>query len=131
MTTPIAPSDAAPSIRPGMSSATSMKWAALQDAASAVAALAGLPEERSLPAIRNFPVLIRNAPGWRMRLAEQGIDDLAAVMEPGLAALLAVNARGTDARHAALALWQEFHAARAAILELAPESGALGPQRSA
>lgn len=112
-------------------SATSMKWAALQDAAAVVATLAGLEPERPSPEIRNFPAVIRDAGDWRRESAEKGIDDLAAIMEPGIAALLAVNARGSDAAAPALALWREFHAARAALLALAPPSGSLGPRRSA
>jgi len=111
--------------------ATSMKWAALQDAAAVVATLAGLDPERPSHEIRNFPAVIRDAGGWRRETAEKGIDDLAAIMEPGIAALLAVNARGADAGPPALALWREFHAARAALLALAPPSGDLGPRRSA
>jgi len=98
----------------------SMKWAALQDAAAAVASLAGLEPERSSAEIRNFPAVIRDVGGWRKELADNGIDDLAAIMEPGIAALLAVNARGGDTGPAALALWREFHAARAALLALVP-----------
>jgi hypothetical protein len=45
-------------------------------------------------------------------------------MEPGLAALLAVNARGADPRPAAEALWREFLAARAAVLALLPPAAA-------
>lgn len=112
-------------------SATSMKWAALQEAANVVASLAGLEPERSNAQVRNFPALIRDAGGWRLELAEGGIADLAAVMEPGIAALLGINARGADARPAALALWREFTTARAALLALLPPAGALGPRRSA
>ncbi len=112
-------------------SSTSMKWAALHDAAAAVAALAGLEPERNPPTIRNFPAVIKDAAGWRRELAEKGIDDLAAIMEPGIAALLSVNARGADATAPALALWREFHAARAALLVLAPAAGEMGPRRSA
>jgi hypothetical protein len=112
-------------------SATSMKWAALQDAAAVVATLAGLDPERPSSAIRNFPAVIRDAGNWRRETAEKGIDDLAAIMEPGIAALLAVNARGADSAAPALALWREFHAARVALLALAPPAGDLGPRRSA
>jgi hypothetical protein len=112
-------------------SATSMRWAALGDAASVVAALAGLEPERTSAEVRNFPALIRDAEAWRRERAENGVTDLAAIMEPGIAALLAVNARGADPRPAAMALWREFIAARAAILSLLPPSGALGPRRSA
>jgi hypothetical protein len=112
-------------------SASSLKWAALQDAANVVAGLAGLELERTTPEIRNFPALIRDAAVWRRELAERGIEDMAAVMQPGIAALLGVNARGADPRAAALALWREFTQARGAVLALLPPSGAMGPRRSA
>ena len=109
----------------------SMKWAALQEAGAVVCALAGEEPERSSPEIRNFPAMIRDAGGWRRELAENGVDDLAALMEPGIAALLAVNARGIDATIPARALWREFVAARDGLLALIPASGAMGPPRSA
>jgi hypothetical protein len=112
-------------------SASSLKWAALQDAANVVATLAGLEPERTTPEIRNFPALIREAAPWRRELADSAIADMTAVMEPGIAALLGVNARGADPRTAALALWREFTQARSAVLALLPPSGALGPRRSA
>jgi hypothetical protein len=113
-------------------SATSMRWAALADAANVVAVLAGIEPERPSPEMRNFPALIRDAEAWRREQAENGVADLAAVMEPGIAALLAVNARGTDPRPAAMALWREFVAARSAVLSLLPTSGGgLGPRRIA
>ena len=98
---------------------TGAKWSALHDAAGVVAYLAGLGEQPRTPEIRNFPAALRDAAPWRRRIAQQGVDDLAAIMEPGIAALLAVNARGADARTPALALWREFDAARTALLDLA------------
>lgn len=112
-------------------SATSLKWAALNEVGNVVATLAGLEPERPTPAIRNFPALIRDAEGWRREMAENGVADMAAMMEPGIAALLAVSARGANSAPAALALWREFTAARTAILSLLPPVGALGPMRSA
>ncbi|SRR6478752_6363285 len=112
-------------------SAASLKWAALQDAANVVATLAGLDAERTTPEMRNFPALIREAAPWRRDLAERGIEDMTAVMGSGIAALLGVNARGANARPAALALWREFTQARAAMLALLPPSGKMGPRRSA
>lgn len=109
----------------------SLKWAALQEAGAVVCTLAGEEPERSSPEIRNFPAMIRDGGGWRRELAENGVDDLAALMEPGIAALLAVNARGIDATIPARALWREFVAARDALLALVPPSGALGPPRNA
>ena len=103
--------------------AMSMTWSALQDAAGVVSTLAGLQPEMRKPEIRNFPAMMRDTGGWRYELAKQGVDDLAAFMEPGLAALLAVSARGVSPVPAALALWQEFVTTRAALLALIPPLG--------
>jgi hypothetical protein len=107
------------------------QWAAVQDAAEAVAMLARIAPEEPTRKIRNFPTLIRDVDGWRLSLAKNQLEDIAAMMQPGLAALLATNARGQDATAAALTLWQEFHAAREAVLSLIPDTGAMGPRRSA
>ena len=93
--------------------------------------MARVPNESPDRQLRNFPVLMRDCVAWRRELADNAVADLAAVMEPGLAALLAINARGADPRAAARALWQEFVHARAAILSLLPPSGDHGPRRSA
>ena len=109
----------------------SVQWTALQDAASAVAALGGLAPEKLPPQVRNFPALIKDVGGWRFELASEMIGDLAAMMRPGVTALLAVSARGQDATAAAVTLWREFHHARNAVLALVPQGGDLGPRRSA
>jgi hypothetical protein len=105
--------------------ATGLRWAALAEAASVVATLAGLEPERTATQASDFPELIRDAEPWRRERAEHGVADLAAIMEPGIAALLAVNARGADPRPAATALWREYLAARAAILALLPPRATL------
>jgi len=109
----------------------SVQWAALQDAATAVAAMAGLAAEKPSAQIRNFPALIKDVGGWRLDLANDGVSDMAAMMRPGVKALLAVAARGQDPTPAALSLWREFHQARAALLALVPEQGRMGPLRKA
>ncbi|MXO60405.1 hypothetical protein GRI89_12745 [Altererythrobacter salegens] len=115
----------------GAAGASSRKWAALQEAANVVATLAGLEQERPGAEVRNFPALIKDAAKWRRELADQQIDDMTAMMQPGIAALLGVNARGADPRPAALALWREYVAARGAVLALLPPSGNMGPPRTA
>ncbi|MCY1670468.1 hypothetical protein OVA07_05510 [Novosphingobium sp. SL115] len=102
------------------STALSMKWAALHEAADVVSTLAGAKAEQQRPEVRNFPAIMRDTGGLRYELAQQGVEDLAAVMEAGLAALLAVSTRGRSPAPAALALWQEFIAARTALLTLIP-----------
>lgn len=104
-------------------SAMSMKWAALHDAASVVGELAGFAPEYRKPDVRNFPAIMRDTGGWQHSLAQQGVDDLAAIMEPGLGALMALKARGAPIEAAATALWQEFQSARAALLALVPPLG--------
>ena len=127
----VLPTSGRPLFGQASASAMSMKWSALHDAAGAVALLAGMAAEPMKPDVRNFPAVMRDCGGWRRDLAEQGVEDLYAIMEPGLSALLAVHARGADAAAPALALWQEFHAARNALLGLAPPPGTPLARRSA
>lgn len=125
----ILPGAGRPEFGQASASTMGMKWSALHDAAGIVATLAGLAAEPVRAEIRNFPAVMRDAGGSRRDLAEQGVDDLAVMMEPGLAALLAVHARGINPAPAALALWQEFHAGRNAVLALAQAPGAPAPRR--
>ena len=96
----------------------SEQWAALHDAANAVAGLAGLAAEKAAPEVRDFPAVIADSGGWRLDLARSGVADLAAMMTPGVRALLAVSRQGQDPTAAALTLWREFHHARSALLAL-------------
>jgi hypothetical protein len=100
-----------------------IKWTAVHEAAAAVAEIAGHPPEYRAPDVRNFPAIMRDTGGWRLRLAQQGVDDLAAILEPGLAALVALHGSGAPAGAAAQALWQEFQNARAGLLALIPPLG--------
>ncbi len=103
--------------------AMSLKWTALHEAAAVVSNLAEMPPEYRTPDIRNFPIIMRDTGGWRYVLARQGVGDLAAMMEPGIAALLAVQTQGGPTLAAARALWQEFKSARGALLDLVPPLG--------
>ena len=107
------------------------RWAALEEAAGVVATLAGVEPGARSSGEDDVPAQLRRADPWRRERAEEGVADLAAIMEPGLAALLAVNARGADPRPAAMALWREFVAARAAIVTLLSPNGARGTHLSA
>ena len=120
-----------PSQRKSAMSSLSVEWTALQDAAAAVAAMANLAPERPSPEIRNFPAIIRDIGGVRLKLAQQAIADMGAMMRPGVQALLAVRARGQDATAPALTLWREFHHARAAVLAMVPAAGTMGHMRRA
>ena len=111
--------------------AITMRWAALTEASRVVAMLAGVTVARPAREIRDFPALMRDGDPWRREATERGLEDLAAIMEPGLAALMAINARGADCQAAAQALWAEFAEARNALVSLLPPSGAMGPRRCA
>jgi hypothetical protein len=99
------------------------RWTAIHEAGGAVAALAGRALGAAGDEIHSFPALIREAGEWRREEAEKGVSDMAAMMEAGLSALLAVNSRGADPGPAAEALWREFEDARNSILALLPPSG--------
>lgn len=112
---PIGPAPAGDS---GAADSTARTWAALHDAAFVVATLAGMAQSPLAADLRDFPAAVARAPRWRREMAEQGVEDLVAIMEPGLAALIAVHGRGGDAGAPARALWHEFTAARDALLGL-------------
>ena len=101
----------------------SLKWTALHEGAAVVSNLAEMPPEFRKPEERNFPIIMRDTGGWRYAFAQQGVGDLAAMMEPGIAALLAAHGQGGPTLAAAQALWQEFKSARAALLALVPQLG--------
>lgn len=100
-----------------------MRWAALHNAAAAVASLAQLPPEQLAGEPRSgealdFAAIIARLPDWKASLLDHGLDDVAAFMQSGLAALIAVKADGREPAAAAAALWAEFDHARASLLDL-------------
>lgn len=96
------------------------KWRALSDAATAVAAAANLRCVAMGSAAQGFPAAINALGGWQLAQVEQGLDDLVAIMEPGVAALLALHQRGADCTAPAEALIGEFNRARETLLNLLP-----------
>jgi hypothetical protein len=96
------------------------QWALLHGRAAELALLARIaPETVAEP----FVPLAETARGWQLSLAAQGLADIEAMLNAGLAALATLTSRGQDPAAPALALWREFHAARASVLaalQLAP-----------
>lgn len=117
--TPISFDSAAPFGFAPDSGSTAARWSAVTDAARVVAALAGLSDQDLAAEPGGFLAALGVAPRWRRDLAEQGVEDIAAIMEPGLAALIAVHRAGGDASVPARALWWEFAASRDALQALA------------
>ena len=95
------------------------RWQDLHTQAEQLAKLAELSPEPFAGAVAAFPAQIGEADEWQRELAWQGIDDIDAMMRPGLAALATLKQRGAAASAPALALWREFYSARGAVMALA------------
>lgn len=92
------------------------RWKELHEQADRLAALAGLAPEAPDDAQEAFSARLCAASEWQRELAWQGIEDIDAMMRPGLAALATLTEREQETAAPALALWREFHAAREAVL---------------
>lgn len=89
--------------------------AALHGQAATLAMLARIAAEPAQAGLAITTVVARAQP-WQRTLVARGIADCGAMLESGLAALATLSGRGQDTSAPALALWREFHAARAAML---------------
>lgn len=95
------------------------RWSALHEAGQEIGALAALAPEPFAGALADFPQRVEARGGAHLALAQEGITDLDAMLQPGLLALRNIHARGQDTTAPALALWREFHALRQALLDIA------------
>lgn len=102
----------------------SKRWRELHALGQLVAAKAQLGTEPFEGRIAAFPDRILDAAPWNQELADQALEDMDAILQPGLTALQAIEARGHDTTAPALALWREFYHARECLLGLAPEASA-------
>lgn len=90
---------------------------ALHGQAAALAMLARIAPEPAEIGGELGAVIARAAP-WQRTLAAQTVSDCAAMLDTGLDALGTLARRGQDTSAPALVLWREFHAARAAVVNL-------------
>lgn len=65
-----------------------------------------------------MPTMLGEATEWQRELAWQGLEDIDAMMRPGMAALSSLEGRGQDVTAPALALWREFFNARGAVMSV-------------
>lgn len=93
-------------------------WERLHAKAAQVAALAQLSPEPLDGPLARFPGELDRAPPWQRALAQQGVEDIEAMMRPGLAALEIVTQRQGATTAPALALWREFYNARRAVMAI-------------
>jgi len=96
------------------------RWLALHEAAAVVGTLAAAGPLVETAESSRFPEAISAFGGWRLSLAEQGLEDLTMILRTGISALLAARERQAPIEAAARALWQEFVAARDGLLALCP-----------
>ena len=112
------PKDNETSVREGM---LEEQWNAVRDAAGAVAMLAGIAHDEAPTQEAEFSALVQRQTEWKLALAEQGVADLAAIMQPGVQALLSIHAAGQSAQAPAQILWNQFALARDGLLTLIEE----------
>ncbi|MEL7445298.1 MAG: hypothetical protein AAGK02_05725 [Pseudomonadota bacterium] len=98
--------------------AFAIRWKRLHADAAELADQAGLAAEPLEGELAHFPALLYGQADWSIDLAWQSVDDIDAMMQPGLTALRTIAARGQDVTAPALALWREFHTARNAVMAL-------------
>lgn len=65
-----------------------------------------------------FIAALEDATDWQCELAWQGVEDIAAMLAAGMAALDVLVSRGIDPRVPALALWREVDAAQRGLLAM-------------
>ncbi|MEL7197900.1 MAG: hypothetical protein AAGL10_06250 [Pseudomonadota bacterium] len=100
------------------------RWEDMHAQAAQLASLAHLAPEQNDGDLAKVPAMLGEADEWQRELAWQALEDIDAMMQPGMVALRTILARGQDANAPALALWREFHAARASVVDLVRQSGA-------
>lgn len=104
------------------------RWRSLHQTANEIADKAALSDETMSEEVASFPDRVEAAGGDRAFYVRRGLEDMDAVLQPGLTALRLIEARGLDTTAPALALWQEFYNARAALLSLCPADCVEGPR---
>ncbi|WFL78575.1 hypothetical protein P7228_05790 [Altererythrobacter arenosus] len=114
--------NAIPANRRGASKPLAERWRYLHEAANEIADKAALAPEIMSVEIEGFPHRVETAGADRAFLVRRALEDLDAVLQPGLTALRLIESRGLDTTAPALALWREFYHTRAAVLSLCPSS---------
>jgi len=94
------------------------RWENLHNRGQAIAHMAALKAEPFAGEIAAFPHQVEQCGPAERELIARGIEDIDAILQPGLTALLSIQARGQDPIAPALALWREYYIARKALLEL-------------
>ena len=94
------------------------RWQAISIHAARLEALAQLGGAQAAAEPDDLISVLATASDWQRELAWQGVEDIAAMLHAGMAALDVLESRGLDARVPALALWREVNAARRSLLAM-------------
>ncbi len=99
------------------------RWDSIQHTSAILATLAGLGEDKLTNDPVRLPELLVNAADWQRELAWQAVEDIAVMLDAGMAALDVLAARGKDGRIPAMALWREVDAAQRSVLAVLETHG--------
>ncbi|MGY6637947.1 MAG: hypothetical protein ACXIUO_12500 [Erythrobacter sp.] len=94
------------------------RWQAIAANSANVAKLAGLKDATSLHHPDAFVAALDQASEWQRELAWQGVEDIEALVQSGMAALDVLHARGQDPQVPAIALWRELDAAQRSVMAM-------------
>jgi hypothetical protein len=94
------------------------RWHTIVGDTGQLAVLAGLHEAAAPGQADAFLRALAQASEWQRELAWQGVEDIEALMQSGMAALDVLSERGQDARIPAIALWREVDSARRSIMAI-------------
>jgi hypothetical protein len=94
------------------------RWRTIAADAGLLAGLAGLHETSTPEQPDGFFSALEKASEWQCELAWQGVEDIEALLQSGMAALGVLQDRGQDAQIPAMALWRELDAARRSVMAM-------------
>ncbi|MFN3990164.1 MAG: hypothetical protein ACK4IS_07885 [Erythrobacter sp.] len=91
------------------------RWQAIGSDAARLAGLAAVGRRPVIEDVSEFASALERASDWQRELAWQGVEDISAMLQAGMAALDVLAGRGIDPQVPALALWREVDAAQAGL----------------
>jgi len=91
------------------------RWQAIGSDAARLAGLASIGQRPESEDAGDFISALECASDWQRELAWQGVEDIAAMLQAGMAALDVLASRGIEPQVPALALWREVDAAQASL----------------
>jgi hypothetical protein len=98
--------------------AMAARWQAIADHSARLAVMAQLHSGANAGTPPIFSGALEDTSDWQRELAWQGLEDILAMLQAGMAALDVLEMRGVDPRVPALALWREVDIAQRSVLAM-------------